>query len=241
MISLFSTLSADSSRLFRCTALFLCVLPLFAWSCSSVRSFYQFREFAFSRAHSAFTISRVKTLLRFHCFPARCYSVCWFQCLAFLRALSSFPVLLPLRYLTNCDLIWNNLGRPLNWFHGPISSRFRFTILFSLRSPPIFMFHFSLQSLIADSTKSWSFCCTFSVLSVDSLFTALLFPPIRRFRLSRFRFPFILMISFSFAPSTSPLPARSLGDCFPSLFLLILYCYLSYWTMSSGCQWIARK
>ena len=115
MISLFSTLSADSSRLFRCTALFLCVLPLFAWSCSSVRSFYQFREFAFSRAHSAFTISRVKTLLCcvFTVFLRVVTLFTDFNVSLFFVLSPAFPVLLPLRYLTNCDLTRNNLSPSL--------------------------------------------------------------------------------------------------------------------------------
>ena len=102
------TLISSNSKNF----VFLCVLPLFAWSRSLVRSLYQFCELAFSRTHSTFTISRVKL-----CIVALVFSV-------FLRAVTlftdfnvslffvlsqGFTVFLPLRYLTNCDLARNNL------------------------------------------------------------------------------------------------------------------------------------
>ena len=100
---------------FRCTALFLCVLPLFAWSRSPVRSFYQFHKFAFSRAHSALTISRVKTLLCcvFTVFLRVVTLFTDFNVSLFFLLSPTFPLLLPLRYLTNCDLTRNNLSPSL--------------------------------------------------------------------------------------------------------------------------------
>ena len=82
------TLISSNSKNF----VFLCVLPLFAWSRSLVRSLYQFRELAFSRTHSTFTISRVKLCIVALVFTVflRGYSVHWFQCLAFFRALARF-------------------------------------------------------------------------------------------------------------------------------------------------------
>lgn len=102
------TLISSNSKNF----VFLCVLPLFTWSRSLVRSLYQFRELAFSRTHSTFTISRVKlciVALVFTVFLRAVTLFTDFNVSLFFVLSQGFTVLLPLRYLTNCDLARNNL------------------------------------------------------------------------------------------------------------------------------------